>query len=103
MSRPLIDFLVLDALANDLESFELIAETVNQHSLTSASIEPLNFTMGEVAVALARCIRDGLVRSYLPASGSPEPLQERIVPAEFDSHWFGLTPEGLSTHEAWCA
>jgi hypothetical protein len=104
MARPLIDYFVLDSLANDLESLEDILRLLNGEGLgwRVHHVEP--FERAEVVPALLRGIRDGLIRAAVPAADGKalEPLEDRALPAgSLDDVWFELTAQGRVVHTTW--
>jgi hypothetical protein len=102
MSRPLIDYLVLDALADDIASIESIARAIAESDLVASSDDRLRFGLADVGEALSRCVRDGLVQAYAVASGKLVALGARVLPAgDLVDHWYGLTAEGSAVHRAW--
>jgi hypothetical protein len=61
MTRPDIDYYVLDALATDLESLEEILRLVNHPQIGWAAEAGHPFGRSEVLVVLPRLVRDELV------------------------------------------
>jgi hypothetical protein len=104
MTRPLIDYFVLDSLADDLESLEDILRILNSDGIGWRSHHPTAFERAEVMPVLFRAISDGLVRAaVLTADGKAlEPLAERTLPAgDLDGVWFELLAPGRMVHTSW--
>jgi hypothetical protein len=79
MARPLIDYFVLDSLANDLESLEDMLRILNSEGLGWRSHHMVPFERDEILPALFRGIRDGLIRAavHTPDGKALEPLEDR--------------------------
>jgi uncharacterized protein YecE (DUF72 family) len=104
MARELIDYFVLDALADDLESLEDVLRMLNGDGLGWRVHHRAPFAQEEVVPSLFRCIQAGLVRAaVLSADGKGlEPVEERAIPATpLDEIWFELTAHGRLVHENW--
>ena len=104
MPRELIDYFVLDALADDLEALEDVLRLLNSAHLGWRSHHAKPFTSDEVIPALFRGIRDGLIRAaVLAADGKRlEPMEDHALPARpLDEVWFELTPQGRVVHSTW--
>jgi hypothetical protein len=104
MARLLIDYFVLDSLANDLESLEDILRLLNSDELGWRSHHATRFERVEVVPALLRGIRDGLIRVAVPTSDGKalEPLEDRALPTGgLDDVWFELTAQGRVVHTSW--
>jgi len=104
MARPLIDYFVLDSLANDLESLEDILRLLNSDGLGWRLHHAGPFERVEVVPALIRAIRDGLIRAAVPTADGKalEPLEHRALPtASLDDVWFELTARGRVVHASW--
>jgi len=104
MTRELVDYFILDSLANDLEALEDVLRILNGDGMGWRSHHPEPFTRDEVVAALFRCIRDGLVRAaVLTADGkSLVSLEDRALPGcSVDDVWFELTARGRVVHASW--
>lgn len=105
MSRDLLDFVVLDALANDLEDLEGIVRILNSPSeLGWRDQHPGEFTRMEVLSPLLRAIRDRLVEAcrYSEGDRALVGLGEGSVPSgSIDDVWFRLTPRGRTVLNSW--
>ena len=103
--RPLIDFFVLDALANDLESLEDILRLINRDDIGWRQFNRGRpYERSEVLAPLLRCIREGLIDVFsLESSGkSLSRLPSgALPPSSLDLYWFGLTPAGRLVHTNW--
>jgi hypothetical protein len=104
MPRDLLDYFVLDAVADDLESLEDVLRILNSEGLGWRAHHPSPFEREEVVPSLLRCIRDGLVRAaVLSANGKwLEPLEDGALPtAPLDEVWFELSAPGRLVHANW--
>jgi hypothetical protein len=105
MPREATDYVVLDAIADDLESLEIILSRVNHPEFGWQGLHGnVEFTRAEVVAALFRLIRDGLAEacSYSERDRALVNLGPRVLPSgELDEHWFVITPHGRMAHEAW--
>jgi hypothetical protein len=105
VSRQLIDFVALDALANDLENLDGILRILNSASeLGWRDQHPAEFTRDEVVPALYRAIRDGTVEAcvYSDSERALVGVGEGVVPSgPFDDVWFRLTRRGRLVLSAW--
>jgi hypothetical protein len=105
MARPLIDYLVLDALADDFESMEQIEPDIKRALSFWCINEPASrFSRAEIVLAITRLIRDRLIEAVsLDGDGkSMSNIGEGIHPkGNLDDHWFGLTPRGKIVHAGW--
>jgi hypothetical protein len=105
MKRGLIDYLVLDALANDLEDIEHILEILNSDTQFGwRDYHPEPFTREEMVPALVRAIHDGCVEAciFSEEDGALIGAGERVVPAvPLEDVWFRLTSRGRTVLENW--
>jgi hypothetical protein len=105
LSRELIHFVALDALANDLEDLEGILRILNSPSeLGWRDQHPAEFTRDEVVPALLRAIGDGTVEAcvYSDSERALVGVGENVVPnGPFDHMWFRLTRRGRMVLDAW--
>jgi hypothetical protein len=104
VTRSLIDYFVLDALANDLESLEDVLRILNSDGLGWRSHHADPFTKDEVVPSLYRCLQEGLVHAaQIDSTGlALKPLPERALPAApLDDLWFALTAHGRLVHGNW--
>jgi hypothetical protein len=81
---------VLEAVANDYESFECILKQVMQW----ATGQVLNVAREEVAEALRRAIREGDVQAFLLSPQPPYSQTVEFSPDRLDDLWFYVTPKG---------
>lgn len=104
MTRADIDYIVLDALANDIESVDDIVRLANHPAIGWTDLVGGPVAEASVLLALPRLIGDGLVRAYtLDASGhqlEDAPVGARS-PAPLEECYFGLTAEGREVHARW--
>jgi hypothetical protein len=104
LPRDLIDYFVLDALANDLESLDDIVRLLNSDRLGWRSYHAAPFERIEVVPALFRGITNGLIRVAVltPDGRWLTPLEDRVLPSgDLDEAWFSLTPHGQMVHLTW--
>ena len=105
MPRDVTDYVVLDTIADDLESLEIILNRVNSPEFGWRTLHnDSDFTREEILAALFRLIRDGLAEacSYSEHERALVSLGARVLPAgELDDHWFVITPHGRMAHAAW--
>ena len=106
MARELIDYCVLDTLADDLENVEDIVRLLNSPRIGWQHLHPAPFTREEVLPVLLRRIRAGDVRAavYDPVVKGLVALEPNILPAgDLDKVWFELMPQGRLAHQNWDA
>jgi hypothetical protein len=82
---------VLESVANDYESFELIEEQLEKW----ADEAQLEVTEDEMILHLANLIRDGLVRAYVLSPQQPHSAVADFSPERLDELWYLATREGL--------
>jgi hypothetical protein len=104
MTRADIDYIVLDALANDLESVEDIERLANHPEIGWTDLAGGPVAEFSVLRALPRLIEDGLVQAYILDAGGGQlaglPVgAQPSVPLE--ECYFGLTPQGRLVHASW--
>jgi hypothetical protein len=95
MRRPAIDYQVLDALADDIESVPHIRERV-----AGSSQEP----GPQLTLSLRRLVEDRLIEACVYHDTAPTlvPAGEGVWPrSAFDDLWFRITPHGLMVHGSW--
>jgi hypothetical protein len=105
MARALIDYLVLDALADDFESMEQIEPDMKRALEFWCIDEPASkFSRAEIVLAITRLIRDRLVEAVaLNSDGkSMSNIGEGVHPkGNLDDYWFGMTARGKIVHTGW--
>ena len=105
MPRDVTDYVVLDSIADDLESLEIILNRVNDPQSGWRELHGnTEFTRDEILAALFRLVRDGLAEacSYSERDRALVSLGPRVLPSgELDEHWFVITPHGRMAHAAW--
>jgi len=103
--RETIDYVVLDALADDLESVETILRRTNHEEFGWRRLQDgRSFTRDEVVAALLRLIRDDLVEAcaHSEADSALVGIGSRALPSgNLDEFWFVITPHGRMTHSSW--
>jgi hypothetical protein len=82
---------VLESVANDYESFELIEEELKKWAKEAV----LEVSADEITVHLANLIRDGLVRAYVLSPQPPHSVVAEFSSDRRDELWYWVTPEGL--------
>ncbi|GLC24610.1 hypothetical protein [Roseisolibacter agri] len=104
MTRADIDYIVLDALANDLESVEDILRLANHPEIGWADLAGGAVAEFSVLLALPHLMEDGLVQAYVldADEGHLEELPVGTQPSvSLDECYFGLTPQGRLVHASW--
>ena len=95
MSRDPIDFLVLDAVADDIES---LPDIRNRVGTIPGS--------GSLLQVLQRLIRDQLIEACTIVGKNPEltPAGEGAWPqVNIEDMWFRITAHGRMVHSAWAS
>jgi hypothetical protein len=105
MPRDLVDYFVLDSLADDIESLEQIIPWVTHSAeIWQTEEETKSFRREAVVASLLRLIRDRSVEALTYTSSGKElaDMGEGVIPqGNFDDYWFRLTPRGRMLHDAW--
>lgn len=105
MSLDQIDYYVLDALADDIESLEQIVPSVRlAATMWKSELKPESVNRQVVISSLLRLLRERSISAFCYSlSGKDlEELPPGVVPdGNFDDHWFGLTVRGRMLHSAW--
>ena len=103
--RRLIEFLVLDALANDIETLDAILALLNHDTVGwRADNGGRPFGRDDVVAPLLKNVREGLVEAFelAPSDQSLRALGRRVLPgSSLDDDWFALTPAGRVVHTNW--
>lgn len=104
MTRADIEYIVLDALANDVESVEDVVRLANHPEIGWTDLVGGPILEFSVVQALPRLIEEGLVRAYtLDATGNH--LADLVVGMRprvpLEECYFGLTAQGRAIHAAW--
>jgi hypothetical protein len=81
---------VLEAVANDYETFVCILGTVSQW----LAERDLQASRDAIAAALHRAINEGYVRAYALSSHEPHSQAVEFSPDRLDDVWFYATPSG---------
>ncbi|SRR6266566_9689365 len=105
MPRELIDYFVLDSLADDVESLEQILPAVRRSLEHWEVPEPATaFTREHVVGALVRLVRDRSIAAltYDAKEKALVDIGEGIVPSGLlDDYWFRMTGRGRVLHQSW--
>jgi hypothetical protein len=105
MARPLIDYLILDSVADDIESLEQIVPSLSRAvSLWEINPPDGHFSREEVALSITRLVRDKLIEGLAPNPGEStmSPIGEGVQPrGNLDDYWFQLTGRGRIVHNDW--
>ena len=104
MKRPIIDYLVLDAVADDVESLEQIIPSLDRAiRLWVIDMRDDRFSREEVAISIARLIRERLIEAVATNSDlTMSPIGEGVQPGgTLDDYWFQITPRGRMVHSDW--
>ena len=105
MSREPIDFVVLDALANDLEDIEHILHLVNHDTVGWRELNGgRHYTREQIIPSLLRLVRDDLVEacSYSESERGLVGIGRAVLPTgALDDFWFVMTPRGRVVHSSW--
>jgi hypothetical protein len=105
MPRESIDFVVLDALADDLEDIEHILNRANHATVGWRELnDQRDYTREQILQALLRLVRDHLVEAC--TYSEPERGLVRIglgvwPTGLLDDSWFAITPRGRVVHASW--
>ena len=94
MVRPALDYLILDAVADDAESLGQIRDLIADASTSESNL----------ISALRRLVQDQLVEAYTIPSDETVLVSagEGIwPPAAADDLWFQITKRGRMVHQAW--
>ncbi len=95
MARPALDYLILDAVADDVESFAHIGEQIASSTSTQS---------WQLVVSLRRLVQQRLVEAYsVPGErGKLVSAGEGVwPPANAEDIWFRITGRGKMVHETW--
>ncbi len=95
MTRPAIDYHVLDALADDIESAPAIRARVPGSP---------DQTGPQLTLSLRRLVEDRLIEACVYHDTEPTlvPAGEGVWPSRtLDELWFRITPHGLMVHSSW--
>lgn len=104
MTRPNLDYFILDALANDIEGFDDILRLTNHLDIGWAAEHGGAITRAQVLEALPRLIRDHLVQVFVFSDSGKElrDLPMGSAPAEpLEFCYFALTDRGRLVHSNW--
>ena len=104
MSRELLDYHVLDTLADDIESLEQILPGVQRAAaLWRSEITVDSVNRQDVVRSLMRLLSTGSVGLLrLAASGKElEEVEETAPVGELTNYWFRLTSNGRLLHSNW--
>ena len=100
MARELLDLLILDAVADDVEATPHIAERVLRLSPKVGG--PRVLARADLITALTRLVYEHLIEGCVQTQEALVPCGDGVWPAgELDDAWFRITPHGLMVHGAW--
>jgi hypothetical protein len=103
--RHLLDFVVLDALANDIEDLDGIQRLANHADIGWTAEAGGEIAIAPLLAALTRLIRDHLVRAHVESASVPElvPLPLGVLPdaTQLPTAYFQVLPAGRALHAAW--
>jgi hypothetical protein len=85
-----LDCLVLQAVANDFEEFEMIVNEITKW--TSGKTTP---DVDRIQQALLNAVASGLVKAYEPREGDHHLVATEADPRKLHSLWFYITEEGI--------
>jgi len=98
-------FVVLDALANDLEDIEQILHLANHDSVGWRQLNGgRSYTRDQIIPSLLRLVRDDLVEacSYSESERRLVGIGRGVLPTgALDDVWFVMTPRGRVVHSSW--
>jgi len=105
MARAQIDYLILDSLADDIESLQQILSSVERAvDLWHITPSDKQFTRPEIILSLTRLVAEKLIEvvALNPDGQSMSPCGLGVQPqGNFDDYWFQLTPHGRIIHSDW--
>ena len=105
MLRATMDYVVLDALANDIEDVSSILRLANHPGVGWTRLVGGRIEETSVLATLLRLVTDQLVRVLVPSSEAPclEPLPlGALAPVELVPHcYYEMTSAGREVHTAW--
>ena len=103
MPRETVDLVVLDAIADDVESIELILNRLNGTEFGWRKLrDGASYTRADLVPALLRLIRDGLAEAFRSEPGGLVRIGASVMPSgDMDEYWFGITPYGRMLHASW--
>ena len=96
MARPVLDYLILDAVADDVESLVHIRDGVAD----SASSE------SNLIGALRRLVQERLIEAFTISGAKAELVsagQGVWPPVSAEDLWFQITGRGRMVHETWAS
>ena len=95
--QELLRELILGAVADLYESFEMVLE----HVTKLATERGLSITRDDVAETLGCVIREGYVQAYVLSPQEPHSQPVDFHPDDIDELWFYVTPKGGRVVEQW--
>ena len=96
MARPALDYLILDAVADDVESMVEISKRV----------APSEASESTLVATLRRLVQERLIEAYTIPGDTAELVSagEGIWPPAFaEGLWFQITGRGKMVHETWAS
>ena len=103
MARDAIDLVVLDTIADDVESLDTILARLNHPKFGWRELRAGgDFCRDDIIPPLLRLIRAGLAEAYRQEPDGLVKIGHRVLPqSDMDDHWYGITSHGLMIHAAW--
>ena len=101
MTRALIDYLILDSFADDVESLEQIVPSLDR-AIRFWEINPPNrrFTRPDIILPITRLVEDRLIEvvEVNPERKSVSPVSKGVQPrGSLDDYWFQMTSRDLTS------
>jgi hypothetical protein len=90
MTNPLhdLDYLILQAVADDFEEFEMIVNEIAKWTKKTAP------DADQVQQALMRATAEGVIKAYEPREGHRQLVATEADPQKIHSLWFYITEQG---------
>jgi len=96
VARPALDYLTLDAVADDVESLVQIRDRLPDSQPSESNL----------IATLRRLVQERLIEAYTIARANAELVSvgEGVwPPASADELWFQITGRGKTVHETWAS
>ena len=104
MTRPPLEYWVLDTLANDVESLTHIHELLNHPEVGWTDHHGGPIPSDTIVPVGRKLVGERLIQAYVSPPGEIhlEEAAEGVFPdGDADAVYFGLTPQGRAIHAAW--
>ncbi len=85
-----VDYLVLQAVADDFEEFEMIVNEITKCASNKEAAPDVN----RIQQALMTAIAEGIVKAYEPREGHRQLVATEADPQKIHSLWFYITEQG---------